>query len=689
MSDVTIDSVASNLKSPDGRPWRFDLGEKTLVVGRNGRGKSAVVQAIALAISGAAEEVAGRSVVSDPALLMTLAHGGGRDGSPLFARANLSNGEHCQWETSRDGRRVKTPTHIRPAWVVPHTSKVHSPHFPLREVREVLTGSAKTARERFLAWVCSDLADDVVEAALGAHVETFKQLGGSEDDPVVDRLMGSISHADKLAKQLRASGRAQAELRDQLSSEVGARPSDAKVLAARDAVREARELHETALRNAGASETKERRRVLHELLGRKRADEQTLRRALAEAKKMAEQPASEIDDIKTQGQLGSVAAIKWALADGADICPTCASGVGRDHLEACLTFFEGEVAGATTAQEQQDKRAEQVRQASLKLNVLLNSIARDEDELNALPASSSAEVEVDTDKTRDALSAAEAKLSTLSEATAKWEQLDSAKQLAAGNMDKAEQFATYKGAAQKVVTRLLDERIDSFCERVTDYLPDGWEFGVMVTDQGRDVFYYGLYDGEGDDRFLKVGLSEAQRVTVLMAMCGVLSELQQVPLTVLSPEDRGWDAETLGEVMQAFLAMPQQVVLTSTVMPSEAARVGWKVYDLDAQAEPPPKVRSEPPVLPQGEPEGVEAAPALLELPAELQARQAPLSGRVRGGKFRSLRAVLTKFVAAHGFQPAKDAFRFAHPELRVDDDLAPEEYIVAAANYLVPIEIT
>lgn len=689
MSDVTIDSVASNLKSPDGRPWRFDLGEKTLIVGRNGRGKSAVVQAIALAVSGAAEEVAGRAVVSDPALLMTLAHGGGRDGSPLFARANLSNGEHCQWETTRDGRRVKTPTHIRPAWVIPHTSAVHSPHFPLREVREVLTGSAKKARERFLAWVCSDLEDEVVEKALGAHIETFKQLGGDEGAAVVDRLMASIDYADKLAKQLRANGRAQAELRDQLSSEVGARPSDAKVLAARDAVREARELHETALRGAGASETKERRRVLNELLGRKRAEEQQLRRTLSKAKAEAEQPIDELNDVKTKGQLGSLDALAWALQEEVGICPTCSSSVGRPHLQACSDFFEGEVEGAQTEKERRQDLTERVRQASLKLNVLLNSIARDEDELDALPATSSAEAEVDTDKTRDALSAAEAKLRTLTEAAAKWEQLDSAKKLSTENMAKAEQFATYKGAAQKVVTRLLAARIDSFCERVTDYLPEGWEFGVMVTDQGRDVFYYGLYDGEGDDRFLKVGLSEAQRVTVLMAMCGVLSEMQQVPLTVLSPEDRGWDAATLGEVMQAFAGMPQQVILTSTVTPSEEACEGWAVYDLDEQAEPPPKLRAKPPTLPQGEPEGLQTTPALLDLPEELQARQQPLSGRSRGGKFRSLRSILTKFVAAHGFQRAKDAFRYQHPELKVDDDLAPEEYIVAAANYLVPIEIT
>ena len=684
MSTPKILSVSSNIKSADGSPRSYDLGEKTLIVGPNGSGKSAIVQAVSLAVSGAAEEVAGRAVTSNPALLMALAHQHGHDGSVVFARVNLDNGEHCQWETSRDGSRVKTPTHIRPRWVIPHTSKQHSPHFPLRDVREVLTGSAKKARERFLTWVCADLEDEAVETALGAHVETFKQLGGSEDMPVVDRLMSSISHADKLAKQLRANGRAQAELRDQLSSEVGTRPTDAKVLAARDVVREARELHETALRNAGASETKERRRVLHELLGRKRADEQVLRRALAEAKKAAERPADETDDVKIDGQLGSVAALQWALDDGANICPTCSSGVGRAHLEACLSFFEGEVEGAKTAQEQQAEQAERVRQASLKLNVLLNSIARDEDELNALPASSSAEVEADTNKTRDALSAAEAKLATLTEAATKWEQLDSAKKLATENMGKAEQFASYKSAAQKVVTRLLDTRIDSFCARVTDYLPEGWEFGVMVTDNGRDAFYYGLYEGHGEGRYLKVGLSEAQRVTVTLAMCSALDDMLPLPLAVLAPEDRGWDAQTLGEVMQAFTRVKQTVLLTSTVMPASDYLKGWKVIDLREATT--PRLRLPAPSLPEDDGDEVQVTHSLPQLPDELSVRAAPSSGRARGGKFRSLRTRVSKYIVEHGLETTRHVFRLAHPDLVVEDETSPDAFAEVAANFLAPI---
>ena len=58
-------TVTSTLKSPDGQSWSFDLGAKNLILGANGSGKSAVPQAVALAISGAVDDLSGRAVTSD------------------------------------------------------------------------------------------------------------------------------------------------------------------------------------------------------------------------------------------------------------------------------------------------------------------------------------------------------------------------------------------------------------------------------------------------------------------------------------------------------------------------------------------------------------------------------------------------------------------------------------------------
>ena len=686
MSTPELTSVSFNIKSADGSPRSHDLKKKNLIVGPNGSGKSAVVQAVALAISGAAEEVAGRTITSDPALIMTLAHQHGHDGSVVFARANLSNGEHCQWETKRDERRIKTPTHIRPRWVIPHTSKQHSPHFPLREVREVLTGSAKKARQRFLAWVCSDLDEDVVEQAIRADFETYKTLSENYDDLVpVDRLTHSIETADKMARKYRADAKAQATLRDKLLDEVGVKPTQAKVLAARDAVREAQELHEANLQTAGANESDKRRELLHSLLGQLRTEEQRLLSGMHDAEDALKKLVG-IETKESRGSIGALHALEWAMDLGTEDCPICSSNVGSDHITACHGFYWDKVKDLD--QKMSSKRKLETSLSHLKDSVVgtREQIAVYENELDELPASTTSSNDVSVEETRDAFSAAQAHLASLQDALSKWTTLTSAKKLVEENNGRAEKFSEYKRQAQKAVSQLLADQVDVFCEKVTAYLPGGWEFGVMVTDNGRDSFYYGLYEGSGSDRYLKVGLSEAQRVTVTLAMCAVLDDMMPLPLSILAPEDRGWDADTLGGVMASLKDIPQTVMLTSTVMPDAEFRRGWNVIDLRKKVTTAP-ARVAAPVMPEAAPaEAVQVTEAMPMLPETLRERYEPSSGRARGGKFRSLKRNILMFIVEHGVETTRQVFRLAHPNLVFEDETSPDGLATVAANYLAPI---
>ena len=686
MSTPEITSVSFNIKSPDGSPRSYDLSKKTLVVGPNGIGKSAVVQAVALAISGAAEEVAGRAITSDPALLMSLAHQHGHDGSVVFARVNLSNGEHCQWETKRDEGRIKTPIHIRPRWIIPHTSKEHSPHFPLREVREVLTGSAKKARERFLTWVCSDLDDDVVLAALGADVDMFSELTvGCDDMAPVDKLMQAVSAADKQARKLRSDAKAQTSLRDKLLSEVGAKPRGEAVLAARDAVKEAQALHEENLREAGASGVADKRKLLHDLLGKLRADEQRLLAEIVVADTNIRN-LEQSETLEYKGSAGAAHALAWALDEDADGCPICSSPVGNAHLRACHDFYADKVKGLGA----QTKKLQELRSSRQRDKEALSGtraqILRHESDLEGLPAAVDSRSAVSVDDTRTALAQAQAKLEALNESATKWHQLTAAKNLVDTNYALAEKFSNFKRLSQKAVAKLLEDRVDGFCQRVSGYLPDGWEFGVMVTDSGRDVFYYGLLAGDEDTRYLRVGLSEAQRVSVLVAMCAVLDEMLPTPLSVLAPEDRGWDPSTLGSMMQALREVPQMVMLTSTVMPAKEDHAGWTVINLGG-APPPAKARMVAPSLPpQAAPEAVQVTPSLPELPEALRERYDASSGRARGGKFRSLKRHVALFITENGVEMTLQVLRLAHPVLVVEDGTSPDDLATTVANYLVPL---
>jgi hypothetical protein len=53
-------------------------------------------------------------------------------------------------------------------------------------------------------------------------------------------------------------------------------------------------------------------------------------------------------------------------------------------------------------------------------------------------------------------------------------------------------------------------------------------------------------------------------------------------LSILTPEDRAFDAETLAAVMRALGNAPGQVILCSPVAPAGRTPKGWTVIDLSA-----------------------------------------------------------------------------------------------------------
>ena len=62
-----IKRVDSNIKSPTGTEWSLELGQHTLLVGSNTSHKSAVIQAVELALTAAADDIVNRNEVQGDA----------------------------------------------------------------------------------------------------------------------------------------------------------------------------------------------------------------------------------------------------------------------------------------------------------------------------------------------------------------------------------------------------------------------------------------------------------------------------------------------------------------------------------------------------------------------------------------------------------------------------------------------
>lgn len=709
--DPTLTEVAFNFKTPRGRTRAYKLGRRNLITGDNGEGKSAIEQAVALAVSGAVDDLAGQTTTRDPDLLMGMAYRRGLGGDPLFARVDFDTDERCQWEALRDGSSIKRPNHIRPSWVTPEDSKARSPHFPMREVNDVLTGSAKKARERFLEWVCHDLTEDEVLGHLTPYQEAYQQVVANvRTTSQGERLAHAASEADKLMRAASRDSKANEKLIEDLGADLGRRVTETEVLSQRDKVRELQVAYEDAVRRDAAASSADRREALNESLTLLREKERGLEAQRKSLVQQIEDLQDDSWDTEKAGVDGAVQAFRWASTENyfpiegtADVsCPFCSSAVQRDHMLQCHDFYEtrahdmardgSELAGLRLHLSQVD---EELRRARSRIGAI-------NEDITSLPTPSD-DGAPDLESARADVEAARLKLDALNTAYDSWKQLDKAKERIKTLRDDTEKWRGLKIKCQKAAKRILEQRTDTFCERVNDYLPDGWEFGVMVDDDGRDVFLYGLYEDSDYGPYLKVGLSEGQRAAVLAALCSVLADINDQPLVIIRLEDRGWDSDTLSDVLFALTHTPHHVFITSTTVPSAVPPAWNHIHVGDVREEEPAQTRpsklgssideapetSEPAETVAPEPEDApDGSVALSDLDPVLLAKPTPMpSGRARGGKFRAARMRVAAAIEEHGLSAVALGLAEAHPEATFLSDLAAPEFAETVAHYLFPID--
>jgi hypothetical protein len=110
-------------------------------------------------------------------------------------------------------------------------------------------------------------------------------------------------------------------------------------------------------------------------------------------------------------------------------------------------------------------------------------------------------------------------------------------------------------------------------------------FALRLRDAEREVCQFGLMR-QGT---MHTSLSGAEWARVLPALATVCGP-KDGKLGILIPEDRMWDPKTLFATMQAFRGIPQQVLLTSTVMPQNEADIsipdGWTVVTTKHRSDP-------------------------------------------------------------------------------------------------------
>lgn len=601
-----VQHVTSNLKSPTGEPWTMELGQRTLLVGKNTSHKSAVVQAVELALTGAVDDIVGRVGVRDPALLLSLAPD---DTLTSIATFNTDGVSPATFKLRREGDVTKKAQHdctFDVTNILPH-----------RQVKAALAGGEKTARKAFLEWISEDVETPDVLAHLPTTLHTkYQDISEKMSDGCAVRaLLATLEYAGKRQREAAKEAKGANTVIESSSGDLDARPTDADIEAAEQACTDAQVTFDAAVLQTSTRSNADIEAELEHLgqeleqMAQEFNRQQDKRNELTDTARVADAAATILD---------------WALAQKLEQCPCCSSQVGGDHIQRVFDYWferrgneqmhvhdEVTAIDAKLQQTQAEFGAKQHRHQELGRQ---RGTGTDDE---ATPT--------DLDGARQALTDTQARITQARNLRSQWDHLARMRDTSASMLEEAETYKKLKSACESAVGRLLADQADKFAQRVTTYLPKGWDFGIELKDGKREVFRMGL---KRDDK-LHCALSGAEGLTVTAAIAMATATDSTAPRVII-PEDRAWDRQTLAQVMRGFADYPGQIIMATTERPARKVPKGWTLIDMDEwlegtiqsggpEPEPEPEPESPEPGLPEDSGLTIRAATILESMGYELE----------------------------------------------------------------------
>lgn len=503
------------------------LGPKTVIYGPNGAGKSSIIQAAELATCGHVSDVEGREQVKQ-------SHAVGRlfpADEDLFVEAVLSDGTKFRWSMERnkeDG--YKRPEHDAPRHVA----------WPVQDLKAMLTGDAASVQTWLEAQVVGPVTEEDVLRAVSPAVHD-----------IVKSIIRKLRKHDMLAIAKEAKSKARSMRMDATKAETTVEQvMQGLATPLMQAEREGLEAQLAHMTGAIGGD-----RVTGTQKAAMDAEVERLRQGLAQvtaarAALVLPPPTALQAAVTVNTALDLLRSHAKDL--GLDVCWTCGNTAPdfKAHVEK-LTATESALKEAVAVVKQQYAYDAQIEAAT---QVLKRAEAQ----------AAAAVVVPDTTTERDPIVR---KLAADDNARRAWANVASQRQQIDMQRIQADQLTLAAKALEKAGKDMVEARKSAFEAEVTRYLPSGDVFGVDL-----DSARVGLVrDGQ-----LHSALSGAEWTRVLLALAASRSG-GSTP-SVLAPEDRAWDRDTLHAVMSALSAAEVQIVLMATVKPEPVD--GWTVIDL-------------------------------------------------------------------------------------------------------------
>jgi len=529
-----VSSVKSSIKGG----CDVQLSPHTVIVGPNGSGKTTIVQAVELATCGWVGDMEGRDRVKQSKALSRLFPSlGNMFSEVVIADDKVSLGESGRatifsW-TMEPGPKsgFKTPEHD-PAFVV---------RFPVQDLMATLGGSAETVG----AWLEGQVLDTMTKEDL---LSALPPIVRDDAEKFIDRQRKTdflllAKTASQEAKNLKGQATRSEKTVDKMTEGIAPPLTKTKRAGLE------KEYNDLSGQKSGVTQEQ------HDAFAK---GVERLRTAAGEAAALV--PAAVEMPEGVGVALKKITAAKKMIAHhvdyfGVDSCWTCgnddALAIARqvDQLNGIETEFSPFLQATRLRQ-----------QAMVSLANVHRNLEHKEEQLAGM-AVTDAHVEREARALLEQISADKAARQT-------WTNADAARKEIAQLRARAERLSLVGKELKTAGERLLNKQKSAFEQRVSSFLPEGEELGVDLDTSRLGIMRNGQ---------LHSALSGAEESRVLLALASA-QEDGSTPC-VLIPKDRGWDRDTLGQVMAALADSPVQVVIMSTVQPDPVE--GWTMVNLE------------------------------------------------------------------------------------------------------------
>jgi hypothetical protein len=554
-----ITRITSNIKGGVDQ----ELGEKTLIVGPNGIGKSAIINAVELAVGGSASDIVGRAEVKREAELLTLA-----GGSSVTADAEFSNGSRASYKATSNGRGgAKKATHSCPVTAA----------FPVRDVRAALGGSSDTARSWLLSKVVKDVTrEDVLSWFTPEAQELYNHYGKAEHKSEIDILLSVRQNGSKKIRADKKTLTTEQVVLDRLASNLDAEPTELVLTRAREAEAKALSDYEVALK--ASSKPGVEAQVEH-LKSVAMACIEEMDSAQKDAKEIGmitppgEEPTNQ--EVELIDRIQALAGIHQMHMDlGVDeACLICERSGPLDHraLREAKLAVGGNIASrrewweaATLVQKTAETSAKEAELAVRAYQDLASDLSKMDDS------------DLSIEEAKNVWERAQIKKTALEGAASQWKNLGSQKDAMRTLKADISDLGAMVEQATAAVNELVKSAVERFEASVQSYLPESDLFKLVLEEDGKEVCRFGFDRGINQ---LHTALSGAEWARLTLALASA-SATGEEDILILTPEERAFDPVTLRNVMAALSEAPGQVLITSPIKHKGRLPKGWTVIEV-------------------------------------------------------------------------------------------------------------